>query len=92
VNSSSPETVPEKTPEIVIDARGHHCPVPTLRLRKALAAALPGQRLVLLATDPMARVDVPHFLNESGDLLLDLQAEDKVLRFSVEKRGGAPRS
>lgn len=79
-------------PEIVIDARGHHCPVPTLRLRKALEAVAAGERIVLLATDPMARVDVPHFLNTTGDLLLDLQTEGPVLRFVVERRGAAHRS
>ncbi len=79
----------EHAGQIVIDARGHHCPVPTLRLRKALAAAPDGAVVVLLATDPMARVDVPHFLSGTGDLLLDLRVEDEVLRFAVEKRGAA---
>ena len=44
-------------PATVIDARGHKCPVPTLRLRKAIEMATPGARLTLLATDPMARID-----------------------------------
>ena len=52
--------------EIVVDARGHRCPVPTLRLRKALAAAPAGARVRLLADDPMARIDVPHFASEIG--------------------------
>jgi tRNA 2-thiouridine synthesizing protein A len=52
--------------EILIDARGHRCPVPTLRLRKALEAAPPGARVRLLADDPMARIDVPHFAAEVG--------------------------
>lgn len=78
--------------EITVDARGHHCPVPTLRLRKALAAALPGQVVVLLATDPMARVDVPHFLSKTGDALLSLAEEGGALSFRVERRGAAPRS
>ena len=53
-------------PEIVVDARGHRCPVPTLKLRRALAAAPAGARLRLLADDPLARIDVPHFLGEVG--------------------------
>jgi tRNA 2-thiouridine synthesizing protein A len=79
-------------PEIVVDARGHHCPVPTLRLRKALERLAPGQRARLLATDPMARVDVPHFLAETGDLLVSSKEEAGSLSFLVEKRGAAPRS
>ncbi|MGZ5987336.1 MAG: sulfurtransferase TusA family protein [Caulobacteraceae bacterium] len=56
--------------EILVDARGHRCPVPTLRLRKALEAAPPGARVRLLADDPMARIDVPHFAGEVGAEIL----------------------
>jgi tRNA 2-thiouridine synthesizing protein A len=56
--------------EILIDARGHLCPVPTLRLRKALEAAPAGARVRLLADDPMARIDVPHFAAEIGAEIL----------------------
>ena len=51
-----------------------------------------GQRVRLLADDPMAKVDVPHFTAETGDLLLESSAEGKTLSFLVEKRGAAPRS
>ncbi|ODT88071.1 sulfurtransferase TusA family protein [Phenylobacterium sp. SCN 70-31] len=54
------------TDEILVDARGHRCPVPTLRLRRALEAAAPGVRVRLLADDPLARIDVPHFAAEAG--------------------------
>jgi tRNA 2-thiouridine synthesizing protein A len=56
--------------DILVDARGHRCPVPTLRLRKALAEAPPGGRVRLLADDPMARIDVPHFAAEVGAAIL----------------------
>lgn len=79
-------------PDLTIDARGHRCPVPTLRLRKALEGMNVGQRVRLLADDPMARVDVPHFTAETGDLLLASDAEGRTLSFLVEKRGAAPRS
>jgi len=51
---------------IVVDARGHRCPTPTLRLRRALEAAPLDADLVLLADDPLARIDVPHFLASQG--------------------------
>jgi tRNA 2-thiouridine synthesizing protein A len=56
---------------ILVDARGHHCPVPTLRLRRALEAAGPGSAVRLLADDPMARIDVPHFAGEKGYSLIE---------------------
>ena len=71
--------------EIVIDARGHRCPVPTLKLRKALAAAPTGARLRLLADDPMARIDVPHFLAEVGARLIAAEDGPGGLSFVIAK-------
>ncbi|MGZ6015532.1 MAG: sulfurtransferase TusA family protein [Phenylobacterium sp.] len=71
--------------EILIDARGHRCPVPTLRLRKALEAAPAGARLRLLADDPMARIDVPHFAAEVGAEILAREDRDDGFSFLVRK-------
>jgi tRNA 2-thiouridine synthesizing protein A len=71
--------------EILIDARGHRCPVPTLKLRRALAAAPAGARLRLLADDPMARIDVPHFLGEVGARLTGVAEEGGALAFLIVK-------
>lgn len=71
--------------ELLIDARGHHCPVPTLRLRRALEAARPGARLRLLADDPMARIDVPHFAAQAGVELLETGEDSGVLSFVIAK-------
>jgi tRNA 2-thiouridine synthesizing protein A len=73
----------------IVDARGHRCPVPTLRLRRALEAASAGQRVVLLADDPLARVDVPHFVTQAGHVLLELKDSGEDFEFTVEKRGSA---
>jgi tRNA 2-thiouridine synthesizing protein A len=71
--------------EILVDARGHRCPVPTLRLRKALEAAAPGSRVRLLADDPMARVDVPHFAAEIGAEVLSREDVADGFSFVVAK-------
>lgn len=73
----------------VIDARGHRCPVPSLRLRKALAAAGPGARMTLLADDPMARIDVPHLMAELGGRVVEARDEDGWTTFTVEARAGS---
>ena len=69
--------------EILVDARGHRCPVPTLRLRKALAAAPPGARVRLLADDPMARIDIPHFAAEVGAQILSREDVEGGFSFLV---------
>ena len=72
------------TDELTIDARGLRCPAPSLRLQRALRLARPGQRIRLIADDPLARIDVPHFLQDVGGRLIESTAEDGVLSFLVE--------
>lgn len=54
------------SPDQTIDARDLLCPLPVLRLRKALASSPPGHTIRLIATDPAALIDVPHFCAEQG--------------------------
>lgn len=69
-----------------IDARHLLCPLPVLRLRKALSAATPGQRVALIATDPAAVLDVPHFCAEAGHRLIDTRPlDDGARRYLVER-------
>lgn len=72
-------------PDIQIDARGHRCPVPTLRLRRALEAAAPGAVVRLLADDPLARVDVPHFAAQRGLTLVGVEVLDRGWAFRVRQ-------
>lgn len=53
-----------------IDARGLLCPLPVLRLRKRLMMLSPGERVILIATDKAAVIDVPHFCAETGHTLI----------------------
>ena len=69
----------------VIDARGHRCPTPSLKLAKAMRGAAPGARFALLASDPMARIDVPYLMAQVGGRLLSVEEDpDGVLRLTVE--------
>ncbi|MCV2864541.1 sulfurtransferase TusA family protein [Albidovulum sediminicola] len=53
-----------------IDATGLLCPLPVLKARKRLAGMAPGAVLRLVATDPAAVIDVPHFCAEAGHALV----------------------
>ena len=70
----------------VVDARGHRCPVPSLRLRKALEENPNVDVFVLLATDPMARIDVPFLMGELGGRVVSLEEADDGLAITVERR------
>ena len=70
---------------IVVDARGHRCPVPTLKLRRALEDAPAGAVVELIADDPMAKIDVPHFAGQIGASVVSAREDGAVLRFVVRK-------
>ena len=79
------------TEDPVIDARGLLCPLPVLRLRKVLLDQPPGARVRLWTTDAMALVDVPHFCDSSGHLLVGQRdIGDGVHEFTVERGLSAP--
>ena len=68
-----------------LDLRGLRCPLPVLRTRKALRGMAPGARIVVLTNDPLAAIDIPHALRESGDTLEDQNSADGVLRLVVRR-------
>ena len=68
-----------------IDARGLLCPLPVLRARKRLMAMAPGQVLRLLASDPAAVVDVPHFCAEAGHELLRMSEQADGMAYLIRR-------
>ena len=68
---------------MIVDARGHRCPVPSLMLRKTLRTAHPGTRVTLLATDAMARIDVPFLMAELGGEVVSIQDAEGLLTIVV---------
>jgi len=74
--------------EAEIDVRGLLCPLPVLKARKRLAAMTPGARLRVLATDPAAAIDFPHYCSESGNELMSQSKEGDVLVFVIRKTHG----
>jgi tRNA 2-thiouridine synthesizing protein A len=68
-----------------IDARGHRCPVPTLKLNKALSTLAPGEAVRLLTDDPMARIDVPHFAAANGHVVVATEDQAGAVAFTVRK-------
>lgn len=72
-------------PDAELDARGLLCPLPVLKARKRLRALAPGQVLRMLATDPAAVVDVPHFCAESGHVLLAAVAAEGATAYYIRR-------
>jgi tRNA 2-thiouridine synthesizing protein A len=69
-----------------LDLRGLKCPLPALRVRKALKTAESGTLFVVACTDPMAAIDLPNLMRETGDAIEDSRSEDGLLIFHIRKR------
>lgn len=69
-----------------IDARGLKCPLPVLKAETALARLNAGDTLVILASDPVARIDIPLLCRQQGHDY-SLSQESDHLRFAITKLG-----
>lgn len=76
----------ENQPETTLDLSGLLCPLPVLKARKRLSAMPSGEVLKVIATDPMAAIDMPHFCNQQGHTLLDQIQYDNALIFRIRRK------
>jgi tRNA 2-thiouridine synthesizing protein A len=72
--------------ETTLNLRGLKCPLPALRVRKALSKLAAGDVIVAECTDPLAAIDIPNLLNQTGDSLIDKSTADGVLTFRIKKK------
>ena len=68
-----------------LDATGLLCPLPVLKAAKRMRAMPSGGLMRLLADDPAAVVDVPHFCTEQGHELLSSDETDGVQIYLIRK-------
>jgi len=72
--------------EQILNLRGLKCPLPALRTKKALGQAQPGDVLLVECTDPLAAVDIPNLINQTGDTLEATNKQKKLLTFRIRKK------
>ena len=68
-----------------LDAKGLLCPLPVLKARKRLKSLYSGDTLHVMADDPAAIVDIPHFCAEAGHSLLDMLELDQGRIYVIRK-------
>ncbi len=73
--------------ETTINLRGLKCPLPALRARKALSRLPAGDLLVVECTDPLAEIDIPNLVRETGDALEGTAQEGDVFVFRIRRVG-----
>ena len=62
------------------------CPLPVLKARKRLETMAHGGILKVIATDPMAAIDMPHFCTEQGHVLLDQEKHGAAFIFRIKRK------
>jgi len=71
--------------DMELDATGLLCPLPVLKARKRLQGLQSGDVLRVLADDPAAIVDVPHFCAEAGHELVAQSDEGSAQVYLIRK-------
>jgi tRNA 2-thiouridine synthesizing protein A len=69
-----------------VSLRGLKCPLPALRTRKLLTGMQSGDELTIECTDPLAAIDIPNLLRQTGDALEAKAETDGVLTFRIRKK------
>ena len=72
--------------EMVMNLRGLKCPLPALRVRKKLSGLKSGDVIVAECTDPLAQIDIPNLLRQTGDILEGTDAAADLLTFRIRKK------
>lgn len=71
--------------DVTLDCTGLACPVPILKLSKAIAGLQAGQIIELIGTDSGSKDDVPAFCQRTNNTLLSTREEGGRYFFYVKK-------
>lgn len=71
--------------DLHLDTEGLNCPLPLLRLKKALQTLESGQVVRVSATDPASVLDFGVFIEQVGHSLLQQWQEDEVFLYLIRK-------
>lgn len=73
-------------PKLSLDFKGLLCPMPVVKLAKAIKEIQVGETLEAVATDPGVMADIPAWTRSTGHELVSLdKREDKTFKFVVKR-------
>jgi len=68
-----------------LDCQGLLCPMPIIKLAKAIKTIAVGESIELLATDPGSVPDMDAFQKQTGHKILNSNQEGAVYRFVIQR-------
>ena len=76
----------ETTSTKVLDLKGLLCPMPVVKMAKAIKEIEIGQSIEAYATDPGVMADIPAWCRVTGNELVTLEKVDKQFHFVVKRQ------
>ena len=72
--------------DLEVDTSGLMCPLPLLRLKKALLEINSGEVVKIIATDPAAHLDIGVYVDQCGHQLIEINRELNKQAFLIKKK------
>ncbi|MDD4913577.1 MAG: sulfurtransferase TusA family protein [Methylococcales bacterium] len=72
--------------DLEVDARGLMCPLPLLRLKKAIMEMESGNVVKIIATDPAVHLDFGVYIDQAGHQLLTVSRAAEMQIFFIRKK------
>jgi len=69
-----------------LDASGLNCPLPLLRLKKALMEMSSGDVVKVIATDPAAHLDFGVYSDQTGHQIIEFIRQSNAQIFYIKKK------
>jgi tRNA 2-thiouridine synthesizing protein A len=70
-----------------LDCKGLSCPMPMMKLAKAMKKMNSGEVLEMLGTDPGTKSDMPNWCDKTGNTLLEqTELDGGVTRMLIQKK------
>lgn len=74
-----------QAPVLVLDLKGLLCPMPIVKIAQAIKKVNVGDLVEATATDPGVLADIPAWARTSGNEVVTLERQDKLIRFVVRR-------
>ena len=75
----------DQTSAMVLDLKGLLCPMPIIKMAKAIKDVQVGETMEAFATDPGVMADIPAWCRTTGNELVTLEKLDKQFHFIVRR-------
>jgi len=74
-----------QAPALTLDLKGLLCPMPIVKIAQAIKKVNVGDMVEATATDPGVLADIPAWARTSGNEVVTLERQDKLIRFVVRR-------